>query len=207
MKYLLLPIMLLLSVYSYAGEEEKVKECYGNYKEAIMNDDGAKVVPLVSNGTVKYYDDLLNMVHTYDSTKVAELGLMDKMSVLAIRHKAEAETIKGMKNGKDLLIYAIDNGMVGKESIPQLEIGKITVDGNDAQGEISVQGQTAPFPFRFKKEDGNWKFDVVSLTKAAAPQMQQAVAQSGMAENDFVMFILEYTNGKKPDNTIWQPVN
>jgi hypothetical protein len=186
-------------------EAKAVVESFASYKSAILNDKGEVAVKYVDSRTISYYSKVLDLVKNADSSKVESLGLLDKLMVLIIRHKAPKEEILSF-DGKGLLVYSINNGMIGKNGAANNSIGEVTVVDDFAKGQLVVSDKPTPLAFHFYKEDDQWKVDLTSAFPASEAAFQQMVDQSGQAENEYLLSLLEMTSGKKAGSEIWQPV-
>jgi len=204
---LALSILFLITFNSKAQnqEEKSVVESFETYKDAILNDKGEIAVSSVDSRTLSYYSNILNQTKEADSTKLNSLGVIDKFTVLTMRHKASKEEILSF-NGKGVLEYAIKNGMVGKNSVANTTIGEVIIDGDFAKGQLVKNGQKAPFYFHFYKENNIWKIDITSLFSAGVMAFKKMIEDSGKNENDFFLYILEAMTGKKPSPEIWNPI-
>lgn len=208
-KRLLLINILILNVllaHAQNTDERLIRKSFDNYKTSILNDQGVEAVKYVDSRTICYYSEMLFKTKYADSSSVSSLGIMDKLMVFSIRHRANKRDILSF-NGKDLLVFAIKEGMVGKSSVANNTIGDIKIDGKFAKGQLIADGQKTPFYFHFYKEDGIWKMDITSLLpigEAAFRSMQQS---SGMNENEYLFKLLEITTGKKPGRDIWHKID
>lgn len=110
-------------------------------------------------------------------------------------------------SGNDLFVYAIKNGMVGKNSVVNNTIGEVLINGMFAKGQLLVKGKKAPLYFHFYKETDQWKLDLTSLFPASNLLFKQMVEESGETENEYLFSLLEMLTGKKPGQQIWQKVN
>jgi TonB family protein len=188
-----------------ALEVPKIKESFENYKAAILNDKGKEAIKFVSSQTISYYNFILNQIKFADSTEISALDFIHKMTILSVRHRASKKQIRSF-DGKKLLIFAIDEGMVGKASVLDNTIGNVTIEGDVAKGQFVTNGKETPLYFHFHKEDEAWKIDLTSIFPSAKLAFDQIIEDSGMEENDYLLLILEMVSGKKPKMTIWQPV-
>ena len=115
-----LPLFLLLVFTQLASaqkkEEKKVRQTFESYKSAIMFDKGEQAAEYVDKHTIDYYSEMLNHTLYSDSAEIAALNLMDRLMVFSIRHRSPKETIVSL-DGKGLLVYSINEGMVGKSSV------------------------------------------------------------------------------------------
>lgn len=192
--------------YGQHEEEEQVKKSFDNYKSAILNNNGEEAVNYVDSRTIKYYNDILDLVKTADSSKIEALSIMDKLMVFSVRHRTSKEDILRFE-GKSLLVYAIESGMVGKNSVANNSIGKVTIEKDFAKGQFISKGQKTPFFFHFYKEEGEWKIDLTSLFPASTMAFKKMADDSGETQNDYLFSLLEMITGKRPGAEIWKPIN
>ncbi len=206
MKRNLLFFFLLFSVSVYAQEDAKVKQTFSNYKQSILKGDGEEAVKWVDTNTIAYYGKMLGLALDADSAKVADLNLMDRLTVLSLRHRMSRSEIAGM-DGRQLFVHSIKKGMVGKNTVANVEIGAIKIDGSTAEGQLEANGQKSPLNFGFSKENGQWKLDLTSLFGPTTAGLKQMIAGQGMSENEFIIRALQMTGDGKPvNNTIWRPM-
>jgi hypothetical protein len=205
MKQYLLFSFLLLSCCVYGQEQSKVKQTFSNYKQSILKGDGDEAVKWVNNKTIAYYGEMLGLALDADSARVADLDLMDRLTVLSLRHRMTRDEISGM-DGKQLFVHSIKKGMVGKNTVANVEIGDVKVEGEQAKGQLQANGQKSPLNFGFTKENGQWKLDLTSLFEPTMAGLKQMIAGQGMTENEFIVRALEMSSGKPVTNVIWSPL-
>lgn len=203
--FLVLLLFLTTSCNGQKKEEKLVREAFDNYKSAILTDKGEEAVKFVDSRTIKYYNDILELVKNADSSQVTSLSLLDKLMVFSIRHRTSREDILSF-DGKGLLVYAIKSGMVGKNSVANNSIGEITIDNNFAKGQFIAKGQKAPFYFHFYKEEEQWKIDLTSIFSVSTMAIKKMVDDNGQDENEYLFSLLEILTGKKPGQEIWTKV-
>ncbi|MDO5969562.1 hypothetical protein Q4Q35_07070 [Flavivirga aquimarina] len=206
-RIIILSLLIFLSIKSYSqSDKELVLKSFESYKNSILTDKGKVAADFVDSRTLNYYSNILDKVKTADSMEVNSMGIIDKLTVLSMRHRTPKSELLNF-NGKDLFIYAIDNGMVGKNSVINAELGEVTVSGDFAKAEFIVNSQKTPFFFHFYQENKIWKIDITHLFSLGAMSFQKVIEDSGESENDFIINILEVVTGKKPTNDIWEPLN
>jgi hypothetical protein len=199
-------LIFLVACAAQQNQEELVQEAYNNYKSAILNDKGEEAVNYVDSRTIKYYGDILETVKSADKARINSLSLLDKLMVLIIRHKVPKEDILSF-DGKQLLIFAIKNGMVGKSSVSNNSIGEVIIDKEFAKGQYISNGKTTNVSLHFYKEEGQWKIDLTSIFGIANLAFKQMIDKSGEDEDVVIFSVLESMTGKKPTEEIWQPIN
>ena len=208
MKYILIVcinLFLLSQTKAQLREEELVKKAFDNYKSAILNDNAEEALRNVDSRTVNYYTQILNQVKNADSLGINSMSLIDKITILSIRARATREEILKMQ-GSELFIYAIKNGMVGKNSVINNSVGEVSIDSSFAKGQLLVKGNKTPLYFHFYKEQNTWRLDITSLFQASNGAFKAMIEESGESENDYLFTILEALTGKRPNSTIWNPI-
>ncbi len=193
------------SLFGQKQEEQAVKSAFEKYRADILNDLGEEAFKDVDSRTVKYYGDLLEWIKNSDSLEVEALSVLDKMSVLMIRNKMPKEDLLAM-DGKQLFIYAVNEGMVGKGSVSNNSIGKVAVNGNFASGQFISKGRETEVYFHFYKEDGTWKIDLTSLFSVSILAFDKLIADSGKSENEFLIPLIEASIAKKMNPESWKPL-
>lgn len=193
------------AAFSQTTNQTLVKQCFNSYKSAILNDKGEEASKLVDSRTIKYYGDMLHLVKNADSASVDSLSIMDKLMVFMIRLKSSREEILSF-NGQTLFAYAVNSGLVGKNSVANNSVGIVTIDKNFAKAQLVVEGKSQPLYFHFYKESNQWKIDLTSLFPMANNLFQNMADESGQGTNEYLFSLIEILNGKKPGPEVWQPV-
>jgi len=186
-------------------DKKLVLVSFEKYKEYILNDNGEEAIKYLDSRTKKYYNDILKDVINADSNRIEKLSLMDKMMILIIRQRVSKEEILNM-NGEKLLIYAINNGMVGKNRASKNGIRNIYINKNFAKAELEASEKNNPIYFHFYKEDGIWKIDLTALFNISNQAMKMLVEQSNQSENEYLLYLIELVSKKAIIETIWQPI-
>ena len=201
-----LNLFFLAQTNAQTAEKELVRKTFENYKAAILNDNAKEAFKNIDSRTEKYYTEILDEVKNADSIKINSMSLIDKVTILSVRSKAKKSEILAMQ-GSQLFLYAIENGMVGKNSVSNNGIGEITINNNFAKGKLKVNGKEVPFYFHFYNEQGQWKLDLTSLFPASNMAFKAMVKESELEENEYLFSLLEIMNGSKPSSSIWEPLN
>lgn len=198
---------LFIQFFTFCQQQDDslVVKAFTQYKQAILNDQGEKAVDYVDTKTIQYYSKVLDWVKNADSASVEKFNILDKLMVLSVRHRTSREDIHKF-DGKELLVYAIKSGMVGKSSVMTISIGEVKINGNSAKGQIVSNGQKSPYNFEFNLENNQWKVDLTSIFDISAPAFKRLIQIGGDSENDYLMSVLEMVSNKKPDSSIWKPI-
>lgn len=202
---IIVSIFFLASCTVQKRNELQVRKTFNSYKKAILKDQGEKASYFVDKNTLNYYSDILVKVINSDSTEIDALNILDKLMVLSIRHRVSKEDILNF-NGKKLFIYAIENGMVGKGSVRNSEIGEIKFNSETAKGQFIINKIKAPFYYGFNKESNEWKLDLTSIFEVGKNAFKKIQEESEQSENEFLFMILESLTGRAPNDQIWQKI-
>lgn len=199
-------IFLLFTSLSFAQtEEDAVKQTFKNYKSSILNDKGKEAVQFLATKTINYYGSLLKKVKEADSLSVNSMNLMDKIFVMRLRYGVSKAEIMSF-DARSLVKYAIDEGMIDKNSVIGMELGDVLIDKSFARTELMVNGEKAPFYFHFYKEKGAWKLDLTAIFPIAIKALKQMVENSGQNENELFLELLKYLEPEGPKNNVWNPI-
>lgn len=209
MRKLIIILLVLLGTYHETIAQKKevkfIQESFKNYTAALLDNQGHLAINYLAQNTINYYGTLLQHVKSSDSTQLMNLTVLDRLMVLIIRQRASKSEILGF-DAKGLLIYAINKGMVGKNTLNNNELGKITIEGNSAKAAYRVNGIKTPLYLDFYKEENTWRLDLTSVFTFSNMAFNQLVQASGMQVNEYLEVLLEIVSGKKPDASIWQPI-
>jgi hypothetical protein len=187
------------------SDQDEIKSCFASYKASLLESNGKETIKQVDQTTFKYYERILKTCISGDSVSVEALPLLDKITVLALRHRINKEEILKM-DASSLLEYSINSGMVGKNSVMNIELGDVEVSGKFAKGQVITNGKAAPLFFHFNQEGNQWKIDITSIFKPSQMALQKMIKGMGQSENQFVINMLQMATGKSVKNSIWQPL-
>jgi hypothetical protein len=205
-RYLILQFISLVFIsLSAQGVKDDVRATFEHYKAAIMADDGPEAIKYVDQRTLDYYGRILHSSLVDDSIAVDRLGLLDKLMVLSLRYRTPKIKLLAF-NGSEILIYAIESGMVGKNSVMGNTIGEVTLGDSKSEGQLVVNGNPTPVNLDFYEETDGWKVDITSIFELSETAFRQMVEESGQSENEFLQMVLDMVGGGKPFNPIWNPV-
>ena len=184
-------------------DQQAVRQIFSAYKYALLNDLGAEAADLISEKTLRHYDQLRQLALTGDANELKELPSFNRLVVLAIRHNVAAIMLRKMQ-GKDIFAYGVKNQWVAKDSVAPFELGNINIYGNYAGGEISLNGSSGNSQLEFRKENGVWRLNLMPLLERVGRE-RSAQLNSYPDENKTIVGIIEQMSGRKVDPGIWTP--
>jgi len=183
-------------IFSCQSDTKQVKNCFNEYKEAIINHDGNEAINYIDTNSKNYYSNILEKVKDLDSFQLEQEPVLQKLTILRIRYRFPKEEILKM-NGQTLLISLINKGMTNNGNIANSTLGKITINNNLAKAEKIVKNKKTPIVFLFHKENDSWKIGM-NLSSVFDIVLKQMLLDSGMPENDFLFKLLDSISSIKP---------
>lgn len=198
-------VLLFLPFAAAAAPVDDVKQSFLAYKTAIIDADGEAAADVVTEGSHAYFRKLADQALTLDRAGLHEIDLGDRVYSMLLRHTLDRSQLESM-SGEEVVSYAVDEGWIGRENAPKLQLGNYEVDGETASGTIlRPDGGATSFKMEFVKQDGRWLLDLVALMNLTRAAFDFAVQQSGLSEDEFVVLMLEAGTGRKPGPEIWSP--
>jgi ABC-type oligopeptide transport system substrate-binding subunit len=183
-----------------------VSDCFAAYKGAILAQKGEVAVEHLSQGTIDEFQNYVNLALTADREELEALSVINRMQVILMRHRIPLDTLRGL-NGRSAIVYAVDRDWIGKNAVIRTELGEVSTHDDRATAEVIIGGQKAPTRFQFRRENGTWRFDLLTVLMDGNTAMKRAAEQAGMDENEFLFNLTESVTGKKIDESIWTPPN
>ncbi len=208
MKYistLALSVMTFFTVLTAQVEETLVRQCFDGYKEAVMEGRSEDAVAYLDQNSIEYFNDLLGLSQSADKATVQSLPLMDKMMVIAIRQNAPKDLILN-GDATQILNYAIEEGLIGKNTVANNSIGAVKLDGRHASGQLVMGSTPLEMYFDFNQEGRDWKLDITSIFPATASTLESLQKLSGLEEDEYLFNLLETLTKSRPTDKVWDPV-
>jgi hypothetical protein len=184
-------------------DQQAVRQNFNAYKYALLNDLGIEAADLVSEKTLRHYDQLRQLALTGELAELKELPSFNRLVVLAIRHNIPAATMRKMQ-GKEIFAYGVKNQWVAKDSVAPFELGTINVYGNYASGNVTHGGNPVNSYLEFRKENEVWRINLQPLLDRVTRE-RSAQLNSYQDENKAIVGMIEQMSGRKVDANIWTP--
>ena len=202
-KFLVALISCFLAFSLFADE---VHESFEQYRTAILAGDGETAVQYLNQASINYYDDMLKDALYLKESEFEERTILDKLMILRLRMNFTAKELKKM-NGRELIVYSIQKGWIGKSSVINIEISEETkIKGDWATIEVMQNGQGSGLNFIFQKENDIWKLDIKEIFKISNMTLAYLIKQSDYTEKEFIEMVLENTDNKKVSKSYYKPM-
>lgn len=173
---------------------DSVRAVLRGYLGTAQRADGPAAARMVTRGTRDFYARMRDLAVSAPEAVVREQPLMDRMTILMMRHRIPAAELRALE-GDAVFAYTVSNGWVGGAGdIP--EPSEIFGEGDRAMALVGA------LTLDFVREDGEWRWDMLPMLRMASEQM----APEGVSEDEFLMLVLRYSNGREPTPAVWQPL-
>lgn len=202
---LLIAALLLVLPLSAVANPDDVEASFQAYQAALLASDGPRAADMVTRSSHQLYRTYAEQALSLDRAGLERLHVADRMSVLLMRHSLAPARLKEM-SGRDIIAYAVTEGWIDKDGTAAIRLGDYRVEGDWASAALlQPDGQATPFRMEFLKEDGVWRLDLEKLLALARFGIEAGIKQTGMSEEEFLVFLLEFTTGRRPGPEIWEP--
>lgn len=204
----LLVLFLLYACSCNSNKEDinNIRIQWNKYVESINNNNGPVNVNLIDTSTIQYYEQMLSLIKIADSNTVSLLRTDQKFLVLCIRHCATEEQILSF-DGKTLYSFCVQIGLFGGDSFKDNELRSIKIDNKDAYAVVTDTIKDVSLNVYFKKEFDTWKINFTQFYNEHGDNLWEAlIKQSEMSETEFLYMVLTAINDRKPQSSIWYPI-
>ncbi|MBB5803295.1 hypothetical protein F4560_003063 [Saccharothrix ecbatanensis] len=168
-----------------ADEEEAVRKAFADYREAAQAKDGVAAAALLSQDMLDYYTGARDLALTGSEQQVREGGVTASILVYVLRAEFDAAELGGM-SAEQLVSAAVEKGLVSENSLDNVELGTVVVDGDTARADLTSRGQSAGVELPFHKEDGSWRFDLGPLMVAGDEALETVAGERGVTVEQLV---------------------
>jgi hypothetical protein len=196
-----------------AGDDAAaVAVVFQRYKQALIAGDGATAEALVDAATHDTFERLRRLALSGSEQEVHRLSFVERLLVVSMRHTMDRERIATMDLAA-LIETAMGEGWISADTLAQLDIGEVVVDGDRARAEArsglqpptSAESAAAEveLAYRFVRENGEWRFQFASLIETLDQLVADLMAALGTDEDQLIFMLVESFTGKKVLPEIW----
>ncbi|MEB3281396.1 MAG: hypothetical protein VKK42_20980 [Lyngbya sp.] len=190
---------------SVADDTNTIEQVFADYKSAILASSGDRAVDKLSQSTIDYYGEMRQLAVCESAETVKAESMVNRVQILSMRFRVPTETLVELSD-REVVVYSVDRGWIGKESVMKLDVGEVTIEGEEAQAEVVSNGEPTGIKFRFVKETEGWKFDLLSTIELTNQAFEQLAEVQGLKQDEFIFAVLEILEGRTPTEDIWNPV-
>src|SRR5262245_24220832 len=112
----MLTALSLCLVFANAAPDTEITSVFNRYREALVSGDAAAAARAVHPDDLAYFVKMRDLAMTGSADTVKKLSIVDRMTVIRLRHDSTAEGLRKM-TGADLLALAINLGWVSANTV------------------------------------------------------------------------------------------
>ena len=173
--------------------EHSIKDDFATLKTALMNSNPEVAADMVTEGTHEMYEKARKLALDSSGVDFESIDQVEVVLVFQLRFMIEKSRLMNM-TGRDIFEYGVAEGLVKKDVLESMEINQVQYDGDNAFATITNNGQAEnDILFKFHREDGNWKLDMVELIKLGNRAFDAIRESRGMSKTEMAIFLLENT--------------
>jgi len=179
---------------SMPSPEKLIREVFESYRQALIDKDGDKAWYYIDSQTINFFEDLRNKSLTLSYEDMNGLDVMKKFIILRLRNDFNKKQLETM-NPKDIFVAGVERGYISNDTIKDIKLNKIEVQGNIASGFVS---QAPKIPsFYFAEANGIWKVALVKNMDMGNAFFEKMLDQSGMTEKEFLIDLLSQVSSSE----------
>lgn len=181
------------------ADAEAIRGVVREYQRAADRRDGAAAARLVTRDTRAWYGRMRDMAVSAPEAQVRAAPMMERFTVLLYRHRVPAAELRALP-ADSAFGYTIRAGWVAGHAEEDVA-SRAEIHGEGDRATLRLGGEDT----HFRREEGVWRWDMMPNLLAASEEFAPD-PESGMTEDEFVIFVLEHSNGEAVSPRIWQPL-
>jgi hypothetical protein len=190
---------------SSVDESQAVRAAFETYTGAAKAKDGATAISALASPVFGYFDNARKLALTATEQQLAAEKLSTRIMVYGLRGRSDPATLR-TGSPQDVVKGAVDLGLVSQQSIANIELGEIEVSGDTAEAEVRDRGKKAPFVFRFVRENGTWKFDMMPVIDLADGAFTAVAKEKDLTPEQLVDQLLTTMYGPAKAAEVRKPI-
>ncbi len=143
------------------------------------------------------YETFRKLALDSSGTDLAELNQLTVLIIFQLRYILEKSRLEKI-SGRELFEWGVASGLIDKNSVNAFAIHKVQYEGDTAYATVSRQGKfVTDVMFTFRKEDGEWKLDLMELARVGGDQLDKIRKEAGKTKVEMAVFLLEKQYGEE----------
>lgn len=164
---------LILPFIASADPTSEIQSTFNNLDQAVLNKNAQEAFSQLSKESQAYVENILQLALTADKATLSEKPISTILSVFAIRKEAKGQAPTSAADA--LILMSEDYAKISSS----VSLGEITIDGDEANAQMIMNGKVSPMDYAFVKEDGSWKVDLIEQMQATEKLMSQSMGATG----------------------------
>jgi hypothetical protein len=193
------------SAESAADEAAAVRQAFTSYTQAALEKDGARAVQHLASSIYAFYDQARRDALTAVEVDVRGQTIAAQLTVFTMRGSLDPTLLRSA-TPPELVVAAIDAGLVGEQGIQNTQLGEVAVVGDTASAPVLSAGQPSGIRFNFVREEGAWKLDLLPLLQTANVAFRNLATEQGITVDQLIDQTLEALYGPAKAQQVLSPI-
>lgn len=185
-----------------AEDEADVRATFVAYQDALLDGDAPTALDAVSSETVAYFTDMQQLGARGGPEEIRARSMGDRFFVTLVREQVPRAELATM-SGEGLFRFGVEHGLIAAETVADMDLGDIDARSRSTLAVMINGGEISPIRFRFVRESGRWKVDLVYLLKGLDAALPQVAAAAGQSEDEFIFYRVAATTGRPVPPDVW----
>lgn len=194
-----------------AAEKAAIRKCVTDLEAAYVGGQGHLAAELVTSECLDHYGKLLKVAMDGKRADVEKLSAFDRFEVLFIRHKSNRKSLKGL-DGRGYQTFTTDQGWWSDlnddtTSLTKSMAGlKFDQSNTSAWCYIIEDRETTRFKVDFKKVNGAWKVNELSVRDYHSDVIERDAKMLKMPVNNYIITLIEDVTEEEVSAKVWDPM-
>jgi len=178
--------------------ELSIKESYTYFINALDKSNGELASNYVTEDIFDFYKKCGTLALNSSSEELENKSLLEVITTLSLRLLGKKDELEKM-SGKDIFIWAIEKGMIKKESINKIKLDTLN-ELKDKKAYMNVLNMGKKVPnlfFQFELISNKWKFNYYPIMQLAEGALDNIRKNAGKTKIELGIYLLEKTYGKE----------
>lgn len=187
-----------------ASEKDQIEDVFADMKSAVLTGNYCVLPDLVDTETLRVYEVLRQQAMRAGREQVELQPLLERTLIIEMRSRLGPRLAQ--MTGADVLAAGIDPPpRVLDVLVENVRLAEVVVTGSTASSATVLGNTASPQRYRFVKESGRWKVDLLTIARDAEPLLARHIAKTGQTENQFIEDYVAARSGAPFDPAAWEP--
>lgn len=192
-----------------ADDAREIRRVFEAYRSALTTGAGQEAAGLVDAATFSYFDGLKGLALEGDEATVRARPFVDRLLIVSMRQAVPPTELVDLDLG-GLMNKALGEGWISPQTVSQLDIGEVVVEGDFATAKaVSLNPMVSfeegePMLYEFRREQGAWRFAFSSLVASLNRLVEEFTAELGTDQDDLIFLLVQNLTGRPVLPEVWQ---
>ncbi len=156
----------LIPLHAQNIEENKIRSTFENFKQSLLTERYIDAVAYTDDSMVDYFNSIKPQAVNEEGKPNPAATMLDQFLVEAMRKRMDHDELVKL-DLPGTIAYAKRHNWFNLDTIKDVTLGAVTIQGDHARAEIIYKDKPTSFPVPFHKMAGQWKVDPLAFAPLA----------------------------------------